>query len=63
MPLTTPPGVVIVATDVVMLLQVPPAVASASVMVELAQKGTLPVMAAGCIFTVTVAVDAQLPIV
>ena len=61
-PVTTPPPV-IVATAVVILLQVPPPVASDNVIADVSQKGTFPVIATGCVFTVTICAATQLPIV
>ena len=61
-PVTTPvPDTV--ATEVVLLLHVTPVVTSDTFMEKVWQKGTLPVIAAGCVFTVTIFVATQLPIV
>ena len=53
---TTPEAAPIVAVAVVTLLHVPPGTASSNDKVLPAQTGALPVIAAGGIFTVTVAV-------
>ena len=53
----------IVATEVVTLLHKPPPVASVSVSVNVWHIGALPSIAVGCVFTVTIFVAAQLPIV
>ena len=57
------PSVPMVATDVVVLLHMPPPVASVSNVTDPSHKEKLPSMAVGCVFTVTVVVAAQLPIV
>ena len=57
------PSVPIVATEVAVLLQMPPLVASVSNVADPSHKEKLPSIAVGCVFTVTVAVAAQLPIV
>ena len=62
-PAVTLPTASIVATAGVTLLQVPPGVRSPSSDVPELQIVVPPVIAAGCTFTVTVAVAAQLPIV
>jgi hypothetical protein len=54
--LTTPELTPIVATLVVLLLHVPPVVASCTVTVEPGHIGVFPVIAAGSAITVTVAV-------
>ena len=61
----TTPLLFIVATPVLLLLQVPPPVASARVVVAPTQRvtGVPGVIAAGLLFTVTVASASQLPIV
>jgi hypothetical protein len=61
----TTPLLLTVAMPVLLLLHVPPPVASASVVVAPTQRATgVPgVIAAGLLFTVTVAVAAQLPII
>ena len=59
MPLTMPLVAPTVPTAVLPLLQVPPAVPSASGRVLPAQTGNTPVMAAGSGLTVTVVVDVQ----
>ena len=59
----TVPSVPIVATLVVPLLHVPPAVASVSNVDAPSHNENVPEMAAGCVFTVTTTVAAQLPIV
>ena len=46
-----------------LLLQVPPDVASVSSVVEPSHKEKVPDIAAGCVTTVTIVVDAQAPIV
>ena len=52
-----------VATVVVTLLHTPPPVTSDKFSVKVWQIGALPVIAAGCVFTVTTFVATQLPIV
>ena len=52
MPVTTPVVVVIVALDVVLLLQVPPAVASDNVIADPTHTVIAPVIDAGVPFTV-----------
>jgi hypothetical protein len=51
-----------VATPGVTLLQVPPGVASARLVVARLQIASVPVIAAGCVFTVTVATETHEPI-
>jgi hypothetical protein len=60
-PVTTP-EVLTVATLVLSLLQVPPVVASARVVVNPAQTVAVPVMAAGPPFTVTIFVARQVAV-
>jgi hypothetical protein len=62
-PVTTPEAL-IVATDVLVLLQEPPAVASVKVMVLLTQTVLAPLIAAGVdgtVITVTVSVSEAVP--
>jgi hypothetical protein len=58
-PKTTPLAEPIVATDVLLLLQVPPVTASLRVVVAPAHKEVVPVMAVGTGLTVIVVVTAQ----
>ena len=60
-PVTTPP--VTAATDVLLLLQVPPVMASVSVIEKVWQMGVLPFSAVGCVFTVTTCDTEQLPMI
>ena len=59
----TVPSVPTVATVVVTLLQVPPAVTSVSKVDAPSHKEKVPLIAAGWVFTVTITVAAQAPIV
>jgi hypothetical protein len=60
-PDTTPVDDPTVATPVLPLTHVPPAGEELSVVVEPVQTEAAPVIAAGCVFTVTVAVEKQPP--
>jgi hypothetical protein len=60
-PLTMPDDEPTVATVVLLLIQVPPAVASVTVIVEPAHTLVGPLIAAGAGLTVTTAVARQLP--
>ena len=61
MPDTVPVAAPIVASVVLLLLQVPPAVASLSVAVSPAQIAAMPLIAAGSGFIVTTVVEIQPP--
>ena len=60
-PVTTPVPLT-VAMPGLTLVHAPPAVASVRLVVDKLQKASVPVIAAGWTFTVTVAVATQLPI-
>ena len=57
------PSVPMVATDVAVLLHMPPLVASVSNVADPSHNEKVPSIAVGWVFTVTVVVAAQLPIV
>ena len=57
----TKPVPLTVATPGLTLVHAPPAVASVSDVAERLHRVSVPVMGAGCTFTVTISVAAQLP--